>query len=95
MFVNKQGEIVQKIPDNGFVPFNSEYQFVKKFRVRVIHDRLGRKTVTHEEDFETQPTSVQIMYCIAKASTLHCLPYCTLFASVEEVYMLIEDYLPF
>jgi len=95
MFVNKQGVIVKQIPENGFVPFNSEYQFEKKYRVRVIHNSFGRKTVIHEEDFETQPESVQIMYCIAKASTLHSLQYCVLFASVEEIYMLTEQELPF
>jgi hypothetical protein len=51
--------------------------------------------VIHEEDFETQPDSAQITYCIAKAGTTYCLPYCVLFASVEEVYLMAEDEMPF
>jgi hypothetical protein len=43
MFINKQGEIVQQIPDSGYVPLNSEYHLEKKFRVRIIHNSFDRK----------------------------------------------------
>ncbi len=94
MLLTKEGEILKEAPENMPVEYDGITTIERKYRVIVICD-IGFKKVMGEEDFDTEPEAIQILYCILKYRGNHNIK--KLFAVINTVYLpVMQEYgLPF
>jgi len=93
MLLTKAGEIIEKVPEGAPVEYDGVTTIEKKYRVRVVHDEKWAKVIIGEEDFNSDPTAIQILYCILKYQDDRDMKQ--IFAVVEQVYIPLEYNLPF
>ncbi len=89
MLLTKQGEIITKAPEGCPVNYDGTTTIEKIYRVRTFHKSRISTVVLGEEDFNTEPTAIQILYCLLRYKGEY--PANQVFSVTEEVYTMKDN----